>query len=467
MYNSENAILLDKLSDISEITIESELSVLGELSNCYAKAITIINESTDLCTIDDISIFQEGLVGYNIGKKIDSAANKMEDFAKSKTEGNILKRIGLGLVKGLASIIVKIIRFFQRFADRKDKQTIEDNKQVISETDETFDQIFSDIDSDSDVIDGIDFGEDEFGDEDIDFSNVEVTPIDDDDEYILDEKGNLVKKKKDDSVTEESYFDNVYTQLILEATQQKINPTNKITVIKHSIRRVAESTFKVCKMQVKSIMMINEMVESLNEIEFTNLMNNVNNELKSFVQQTSNKQFQSVKKKLFTLDRITKNMITSANTVSKLIDKSIDNSDKFSENDARLKKYTNNLDTAKDVKSLHEAAKGVTTSSMEYITNVDNEIDASKSNFDKVVKFMNSLQNHLSTFGNAVEKLSQQAEESVDKEFVKIMNELQGDLNTYLNLLVKISAYANKSFYTMAIKFNHMLKANLNNLKTK
>lgn len=466
MYNSANAKLLDKLSDISEITIESEISVLGELSNCYAKAITIINESTDLCTIDDISIFQEGLVGYNIGKKIDSAANKMEDFAKSKTEGNILKRIGLGLVKGLASIIVKIIRFFQRFADRKDKQTIEDNKQVISETDETMDHICSDIDSDSDVIDGIDFSEDEFGDEDIDFSDFEVTPIDDDDEYILDEKGNLVKKKKDDSVTEESYFDNVYTQLILEATQQKIKPTNKITVIKHSIRRVAESTFKVCKMQVKSIMMINEMVKSLNEIEFTNLMNDVNNELKSLVQQTSNKQFQSVKKKLFTLDRITKNMIISANTVSKLMDASI-NSNKFSENDTRLKNYTNNLDAAKDVKSLHEAAKGVTTSSMEYITNVDNEIDASKSNFDKVVKFMNSLQNHLSTFGNAVEKLAQQADESDDKEFVKIMNELQGDLNTYLNLLVKISVYANKSFYTMAIKLNHMLKANLNNLKSK
>ena len=472
MYSAENARLLDTITDISDITMESELSVLAELGGCYEKAVSIIAEATDIDNIEGLSIFQEGIASYNIGKKVDEITNKMDDFSKSKTEGNLLKRIGLGFIKGVVSIIVKIVRFFQGFANRKDKATIEQNVQAIQITDEDLKEIFSDIDESSDNVGGFDFSEDEFTDADLDDifgdddSDFEVTPIDDDDEYIMDENGRLVKKKKDDSVTEESYFDNIYTELIMEATEQKSNPA-PVKLVKKTIQNIGNATLKVCSMQAKSLMMVTELVKTLkDEATIINLMNAVNKDLNTLLQQTAERQYAQAKKNVYQLIKIIKFTTAGLNKINALMEKTFIGEGELKVTNDRLAEYNNKVQSANDVNTLKEASKGVTSTSIQYMQQIDNNMDASKTNFDRIVKFMNAVGHHLSTFSKYVEQLTQKSEAALDQEFMKAVNELNKCLHYYFNTLAKITVFINKSFTTMNVKLNHMLKANQNSLKS-
>lgn len=154
----ENINLLIQLDTIDDLVMESEMSVIDALMYQYEKCELLLEYAPDSPMLDELDIFiQEGAMDNvkNVAREgkfvvkngINNLADKGEKFANSKTEGNIAKRIGLGIVKSIVKLFVKVVRFFQRLNSKKVAAQLQKNAEEVKKAEESLDDILGQVDA--------------------------------------------------------------------------------------------------------------------------------------------------------------------------------------------------------------------------------------------------------------------------------------------------------------------------------
>ena len=154
----ENINLLIKLDTIDDLVMESEMSVIDALMCQYEKCELLLEYAPDSPMLNELDIFiQEGAMDnvknvaregkFVVKNTINNLADKGEAFANSKTEGNIAKRIGLGIVKSIVKLFVKVVRFFQRLNSKKVAAQLQKNAEEVKKAEESLDDILGQVDA--------------------------------------------------------------------------------------------------------------------------------------------------------------------------------------------------------------------------------------------------------------------------------------------------------------------------------
>lgn len=154
----ENINLLIQLDTIDDLVMESEMSVIDALMYQYEKCELLLEYAPDSPMLDELDIFiQEGAMDNvkNVAREgkfvvkngINNLADKGEKFANSKTEGNLAKRIGLGIVKSIVKLFVKVVRFFQRLNSKKVAAQLQKNAEEVKKAEESLDDILGQVDA--------------------------------------------------------------------------------------------------------------------------------------------------------------------------------------------------------------------------------------------------------------------------------------------------------------------------------
>lgn len=185
----ENINLLIQLDTIDDLVMESELSVIDALMYQYEKCELLLEYAPDSPMLDELDIFiQEGAMDNvkNVAREgkfvvkngINNLADKGEKFANSKTEGNLAKRIGLGIVKSIVKLFVKVVRFFQRLNSKKVAAQLQKNAEEVKKAEESLDDILGQVDV---VMGGGSSSSNESSDDAIDTDNIiDISAIDND-----------------------------------------------------------------------------------------------------------------------------------------------------------------------------------------------------------------------------------------------------------------------------------------------
>jgi len=185
----ENINLLIQLDTIDDLVMESEMSVIDALMYQYEKCELLLEYAPDSPMLDELDIFiQEGAMDNvkNVAREgkfvvkngINNLADKGEKFANSKTEGNIAKRIGLGIVKSIVKLFVKVVRFFQRLNSKKVAAQLQKNAEEVKKAEESLDDILGQVDA---AIRGSSSSSDDSSDDVIDTDNIiDISAIDND-----------------------------------------------------------------------------------------------------------------------------------------------------------------------------------------------------------------------------------------------------------------------------------------------
>lgn len=154
----ENINLLIQLDTIDDLVMESEMSVIDALMCQYEKCELLLEYAPDSPMLNELDIFiQEGAMDnvknvaregkFVVKNTINNLADKGEAFANSKTEGNIAKRIGLGIVKSIVKLFVKVVRFFQRLNSKKVAAQLQKNAEEVKKAEESLDDILGQVDA--------------------------------------------------------------------------------------------------------------------------------------------------------------------------------------------------------------------------------------------------------------------------------------------------------------------------------
>lgn len=187
--SSENLNLLIQIDSIEDTVMESEMSVIDALMSQYEKCELLLEYAPDSPMLDELDIFiQEGAMDNvkNVAREgkfvvkngINNLADKGEKFANSKTEGNLAKRIGLGIVKSIVKLFVKVVRFFQRLNSKKVAAQLQKNAEEVKKAEESLDDILSQVDA---AMGGSPSSSDDSSDDVIDTDNViDINAIDND-----------------------------------------------------------------------------------------------------------------------------------------------------------------------------------------------------------------------------------------------------------------------------------------------
>lgn len=187
--SSENLNLLIQIDSIEDTVMESEMSVIDALMSQYEKCELLLEYAPDSPILDELDIFiQEGAMDNvkNVAREgkfvvkngINNLADKGEKFANSKTEGNLAKRIGLGIVKSIVKLFVKVVRFFQRLNSKKVAAQLQKNAEEVKKAEESLDDILSQVDA---AMGGSPSSSDDSSDDVIDTDNViDINAIDND-----------------------------------------------------------------------------------------------------------------------------------------------------------------------------------------------------------------------------------------------------------------------------------------------
>lgn len=185
----ENLNLLIQIDSIEDTVMESEMSVIDALMSQYEKCELLLEYAPDSPILDELDIFiQEGAMDNvkNVAREgkfvvkngINNLADKGEKFANSKTEGNLAKRIGLGIVKSIVKLFVKVVRFFQRLNSKKVAAQLQKNAEEVKKAEESLDDILSQVDA---AMGGSPSSSDDSSDDVIDTDNViDINAIDND-----------------------------------------------------------------------------------------------------------------------------------------------------------------------------------------------------------------------------------------------------------------------------------------------
>ena len=183
----ENINLLIQLDTIDDLVMESEMAVIDALMYQYEKCELLLEYAPDSPMLDELDIFiQEGAMDNvkNVAREgkfvvkngINNLADKGEKFANSKTEGNIAKRIGLGIVKSIVKLFVKVVRFFQRLNSKKVAAQLQKNAEEVKKAEESLDDILGQVDA---AMGGSFSSSDDSSDDVIDTDNIiDISAID-------------------------------------------------------------------------------------------------------------------------------------------------------------------------------------------------------------------------------------------------------------------------------------------------